>query len=61
MKIKDRFRFSRTYLNKMENNSYRVLQWNTQGITTAKQDIIKLIEIFEPSMFAFPETLQANE
>ena len=45
----------------MDNNSCRVLQWNTQGVSTAKQDIQKLIKIFELTILAFQETFLAND
>ena len=45
----------------MDNSSCRVLQWNKQGISTAKQDIQKLIEIFEPTVLALQETILAND
>ena len=45
----------------MEQNVSKILQWNTQGITTAKQDILKLIQLFEPIVLSFQETFLAND
>ena len=38
-----------------------VVQWNTQGISTAKQDILKLIEIYQHIIMGFQKTYLAND
>ena len=58
--MENKGKFSRRYQEKLDNNSYRILQWNTQGIT-AKQDILILKEMFESSIVVFQETFLANE
>ena len=44
----------------MDHSASRILQWNAQGVTTVKEDIIRLIETFEPSVLGFQETYLAN-
>ena len=45
----------------MATDVHRVLQWNTQGISTAKEDILKLIETFTPTVLSFQEIFLAND
>ena len=45
----------------MDRESNNILQWNTRGVTTAKQDILKLIDRFHPTVLGFQETMLANE
>jgi len=41
--------------------SCNVLQWNVQGITTSKEDILKLIDEHKPLVISVQETFLANE
>ena len=43
------------------NRTERIIQWNTQGISTARPDILKLIESYQPIIMAFQETHLAND
>ena len=43
------------------NNSESIIQWNTQGISTSKQDILKLIEQHKPAVLAIQETQLGND
>ena len=38
-----------------------VVQWTSQGISTAKQDILKFIEIYQSIIMGFQETYLAND
>ena len=37
-----------------------IIQWNAQGLTTSKEDLLKLIEDYEPTVIAIQETFLAN-
>ena len=45
----------------MDRESNSILEWNTRGVTTAKQDIFKLIDSFHPTVLGFQETMLANK
>ena len=38
-----------------------LVQWNVQGLTTSKQDLVKVIHELEPIIIAVQETLQSEE
>ena len=42
-------------------NYIKILQWNVQGITTSKEDILSIVEEYQPLIMAFQETFLANE
>ena len=37
----------------------QILQWNIQGISSSKQDLIKLIDIYKPIVITIQETFWA--
>ena len=39
----------------------RILQWNAQGISTSKENLIKLISEYEPRVIAIQETFLAGD
>ena len=41
-------------------NNINFLQWNAQGISTSKQDLLHLIEIYKPLVLAIQETFLGN-
>ena len=47
----------------MDQSEYaiRILQWNAQGISTSKEDLLKLISDYEPHVIAIHETFLAGD
>ena len=45
----------------MDSKTENFLQWNTQGISTSKEEIINLINAYNPSMISIQETFLGNE
>ena len=39
----------------------KILQWDAQGISTSKEDLLKKIEKNEPGIIAIQETFLAND
>ena len=39
----------------------KTLQWNAQGVSTSKEDLLKMIEKCEPDIIAIQETFLAND
>ena len=47
----------------MDQSEYaiRILQWNAQGISTSKEDLLKPISEYEPRVIAIQETFLAGD
>ena len=47
----------------MDQSEYaiRILQWNAKGISTSKEDLLKLINEYEPCVIAIQETFLAGD
>ena len=47
----------------MDQSEYaiRILQWNDQGISTSKKDLLKLISEYEPRVIAIQEMFLAGD
>ena len=39
----------------------KILQWTAQGISTSKEDLLRMIEKHEPGIIAIQETFLAND
>ena len=45
----------------MDSDTEVFFQWNTQGISTSKEEIVNLIDTYKPSLFSIQETFLGNE